>query len=731
MIRVEGRNISDPNFGGSNARNMDTGRFSSEIAEKLSKSLRASMEQASSRDFKTTRISAATASFGKGLGENTLELQKLISNQTEEFTKNFNDLIDSFKKNDPITVLKSIEKTLKTLDEDTAKQLEEKLNLKEIRKGLIGGATIKEKFNKFMGADSDKGPIEGIKQVFAEPERLFGAKRGFLGTGLFSGGEEGIKRQAARLMGADNVKDQASNLANLKLGETITEESKKTSKTPDKKDSTFSSGIDKNDSSKAIMDELKKQTTLLEEIAGKPAGGLGGGLPGAVTDIADVLDGPDRNNRNRRTRTPRTRGPGRLARAANAARNVGSSVLNAGRSAGSSVLNAGRNLASKIPTKALLKGGLRAAGNAAKFIPGVGLAVGAGMAAFDGFGGFNADENASLGQKFKNAGSSVLSGLTFGMLGSSPEEIAARAAENPEATEEVAPNPQVPVADTGGTPAAEAARTAAAEIGNDQPKNKPDWLSDETIEAEKAAIKAIQSGDEDAAFEAQSKADEMLYSNPGIPTNILNSISTIPSTDPIRAKILGTEDLVTTQPQNATQNTATPITPTADGTPVQATATPVKKSDTASEVVNYSTEEQIDRAKELAKQMDMNPDEKIDFESFGTIPSIINGVNVPNELLTEGEISQRDAAMTLVGGLQSTPSASRIESSPLPTGDAIRNATDAASTSGQQTPPIINNITNNNVAGGGGGGGGVTVAPATIRDTRNSVQRLQDRAFGF
>jgi len=55
------------------------------------------------------------------------------------------------------------------------------------------------------------------------------------------------------------------------------------------------------------------------------------------------------------------------------------------------------------------------------------LAVG--MAAYDAYKGFTADSDAPLSERLKNAGSSAVSGLTFGLAGSSPEEIAARKAE--------------------------------------------------------------------------------------------------------------------------------------------------------------------------------------------------------------------------------------------------------------------------------------------------------------
>jgi hypothetical protein len=53
------------------------------------------------------------------------------------------------------------------------------------------------------------------------------------------------------------------------------------------------------------------------------------------------------------------------------------------------------------------------------------LPLAAGMAAYDGYKGFNADPNATTGQKFKNAGRNVLSGLTFGLVDSTEDKMAA------------------------------------------------------------------------------------------------------------------------------------------------------------------------------------------------------------------------------------------------------------------------------------------------------------------
>ncbi|NBO28668.1 MAG: hypothetical protein EBX47_06095 [Synechococcaceae bacterium WB8_1B_057] len=65
-------------------------------------------------------------------------------------------------------------------------------------------------------------------------------------------------------------------------------------------------------------------------------------------------------------------------------------------------------------------------GTAGSVLGKVALPLAAGLSAYNAYQGFSADKNAGLGEKFLNAGSSALSGLTFGLLGSSAEEIAAR-----------------------------------------------------------------------------------------------------------------------------------------------------------------------------------------------------------------------------------------------------------------------------------------------------------------
>lgn len=86
----------------------------------------------------------------------------------------------------------------------------------------------------------------------------------------------------------------------------------------------------------------------------------------------------------------------------------------------------------KMPSGVLEKlmsgaGGLsKFLGPAARVLGKVAVPAAIGMSAYDAYKGFTADKESGMGTRLMNAGSSALSGLTFGLLGSSPEEIAAK-----------------------------------------------------------------------------------------------------------------------------------------------------------------------------------------------------------------------------------------------------------------------------------------------------------------
>jgi hypothetical protein len=257
-----------------------------------------------------------------------------------------------------------------------------------------------------MGADADKGFGGSIAQAFSEPGRMFG-KSGFLGTGLFSGGPSAAQQQATTELGKEtqskgiaelvtNLSDNSENESVSKIQsknnkEKVAETGSSNKKGPEKviiadqpiitKDAPKTlSGIDRNDPAAEQLQVLKDILAELKIISGKPSGGLGGGLGSIIPDI----DLPSRRPRTSPRTGPRPGprpGPGRLG-------NLGRFARGAGR-----------------------------------FLGPVGLGLTAGMAAYDGFKGFNADEDATLGQRFQNAGRNIGSGLTFGLIDSVEEKM--------------------------------------------------------------------------------------------------------------------------------------------------------------------------------------------------------------------------------------------------------------------------------------------------------------------
>lgn len=125
--------------------------------------------------------------------------------------------------------------------------------------------------------------------------------------------------------------------------------------------------------------------------------------------------------------------PGMVSRAASAGRSAlgaGRSLVSTASTAGRGILSSARNI---VPSMGrALPGAGRMLGMGARVLGKVAAPLAVGMAAYDGYQGFNADPNASTGRKLLNAGSSALNGLTFGLLGSSADEIATEAQTRPQ-----------------------------------------------------------------------------------------------------------------------------------------------------------------------------------------------------------------------------------------------------------------------------------------------------------
>lgn len=218
------------------------------------------------------------------------------------------------------------------------------------------------------------------------------------------------------------------------------------------------------DTLKKLLEEVKKIAEIMVN-NGNQAGAAGGG-GGGLLDMMPDIDLPGGRRRGRLSRIARSIGRGvrGLGRGiVSGARTIGSAVLRGGsavmRGAGA-LLGFGTAAAGATGAAgaagAGLAGATGAAGAAGKIVSGptslaskagsvlgkaggvlgkglgfagrvagkLALPLAAGMALYDGYKGFTADPNATTGQKFKNAGRNVLSGLTFGLVDSTEDKIA-------------------------------------------------------------------------------------------------------------------------------------------------------------------------------------------------------------------------------------------------------------------------------------------------------------------
>ena len=678
MLNVAGRNIADEGFSGSNVRDSNTGRFTSEGANKLAQSVRSGMSMTSSRDSSATNISVAVSKLTEAIANDTQNFQELLNKQDEKTKKLFDSYIKSLESGKTSNIEKAMEKFLLSMEKDTSKKFEKIIDAVGQRKALNEGNTVKQKFAKFMGADADKGFGGSIAQAFSEPGRMFGTNRGFLGTGLFSGGPSAAQQQATAELGkenqtkgitkgiaelvtniaADNSEDKnVSEIQAKNNKEKVAEKGSSNKKGPEKviiadqpiitKDAPKTmSGIDVNDPAAEQLQVLKDILEELKLISGKPAGG---GLGSIIPDI-DLPSRRPRTGPLPRSRTgprpgPRP-GPGRLG-------NLGRFAKGAGR-----------------------------------FLGPVGLGLTAGMAAYDGFKGFNADEDATLGQKFQNAGRNIGSGLTFGLIDSVEEKMedgsyqADREAENSQ----------------------QSLQEAADRAGENGPQRQQRQAR---IDARNTAIPTVTNPT--VGITAIPTVTNPTAGITAIPT-VTNPTATTPQTlqeaadragenGPQRqqrqARIDARNTAVTGQPRvQETNRVQTSANPTIRGTATPAVAT------------------------------------------TPTVLPLIDGPTPPPFVIPEGFEPLIDGNGKIITELGFSNSPQQIQSinsgsvtqSPSVTSNAIQNMTNLSTPSTQSAPPIINNITNNNTSASPAAPQ-ILTTPSTPRNNSNIIQRFQDRTF--
>ena len=270
MIRIEGRNILDEGFSGSNARDMDTGRMSKEAATFLTDTIKKAIAPIENTVKTNKVVIAQTASnMAKVIGENTKEFQTIIQDSSEDTQKELLKLLtmmhDAQKKTGDasIVAMKDVVKQIEKLKQtDTSGRLTSALDLdrrqKEIAKPLGRQTVFGAAFKKFTNVDLRR---ESALQALS-PTKLFG---------LDPGSGDVIKRAQTDVAtsGATGALGQLG-AALLPSNDTSSKTSKKTATVtvPDKNaqgGEVYTSGIDREslDSQKVelleqILDQLKE-----------------------------------------------------------------------------------------------------------------------------------------------------------------------------------------------------------------------------------------------------------------------------------------------------------------------------------------------------------------------------------------------------------------------------------------------------------------------------------------
>lgn len=430
--KVVGRNILDEGFGGSNVKDTENqSRFSSELAEKLGQSVRAGMKRTSTADRNQFKVSNAVAALSKNIGNNTIEIQKLLENQNDETKNEISKLIKMLADAQKLTGEKSV-KAIEKIQQQTeiikltageqGEALTKALGVNEAKQELkSSGSMIKS----FFGVDQDAKGLEAVKQS-VDPARLFGTQ-GFFGIGRNSAREKEAEREGKKIVEArsqdkglenleeDLLKDKGESNQNQKAVKNNTKAVKE--------NKPKTSGSDR-------KPEEKKQTEFLEKIlkelkklneknfsggAGvgllsKAASTTGGFLATAGTAAASLFAGKkvlDALPDGTQPRTPRQTQPNTTGQTQ--PRTTGQTQ------------QPGKPIKKPTLKPSMLSRGLGAVGKFGRFLGPVGLAATAATAAYGGFKGFNADPDADLGDKAMNAARGIGNVLSFGLI-DSPEE---------------------------------------------------------------------------------------------------------------------------------------------------------------------------------------------------------------------------------------------------------------------------------------------------------------------
>lgn len=451
LLRVEGKNILDEGFKGTNVRDTKTGRMSGEGAERLGSSVRSGMQRASSTDRNQAKVSNAIATISKTMGSNTVQIQNLLENQGDETKNEISKLVKMLEKSQKLTGEKSA-KAIEQIQQQTeiikltageqGEDLIKALGIMGAKKDLkSGGSAIKS----FFGVDQDAKGLSAVKQAF-DPSRMFGTS-GFFGLGRNSITEKRAEREGAKQFEAQRQSSGLDELNdNLIKSQEKAESAKKVESVKKEKSQQKFTGSDRkseDEKQTKFLEKILKELKKLNANSGVAGGGGGGGksIPGKVvsavgTGLAAVGTAWYAGKKLLSSRVPDVTSPNKvkptfqgdptldkngkkLNPSQQAARNQRLAREAAQAKPGTATPRAAPGTKPSMMSRLGKVGKFAARG--ARFLGPLGALVTAGSAAYAGVKGFNADPNASTGEKFGNAARGIGNMLSFGLI-DSPEE---------------------------------------------------------------------------------------------------------------------------------------------------------------------------------------------------------------------------------------------------------------------------------------------------------------------
>lgn len=277
MIRIEGRNLADEGFGGANARDMSTGRMSSEAASMLTGMIKKAVQPISFAKPSSNKASIGNTSIDlmKRIEENTIAAQEFFTENTES-TEEFKTLIKMMS----AAVEKTGDASVKAIEE-AIKQIEKvKLSSSDPVKAneVLGLDTAKETLSNTLRPQSIGGRVfQKLTNVDLRKEKAYQA---FTAEKLFGMAPSKRKQQETLDSVAKeefDIKNKGS--ATLDIVENLTSENNQ-EKSPTEKNAqggkVFKTGIDREslDSKKVgLLEQILKE---LKEIGDSLENNMGG-----------------------------------------------------------------------------------------------------------------------------------------------------------------------------------------------------------------------------------------------------------------------------------------------------------------------------------------------------------------------------------------------------------------------------------------------------------------------